>query len=334
MYAKNRLWIIALALGLGTLSGCTLDKKDDGADAFREAVPQSESIALRGPDSKGSSSTQSAAPSLRTLATGGKSPYAKWYGFTREMRDGVNAVTAGVLGSVWVIVSTVPTSVATDEATWGPYTDALDPVSYRFRVSRVTEDEYDYVLEGRPKASTSERDFVAVLSGHGYGKPHAKHGQGKFTIDLDAAKALDPQKHADDSGTLVIDHDLPRDFSEHLGALPRTIVAAVTPEGEAHFTVESKAELDGTGSIHVDAHADIDDSKATKLEDVVIQSRWAASGAGRADIDIAGGDLPASIPMVDAVECWGTDFKQSYYMDSEGFEPTVGDPSACVYDRE
>lgn len=334
MYVKARFWIATCSLALSALAGCTLDKKGDDADAFREAVPAADAVALSGPDSKSGSSTQAAAGSLRTLATGGKTPYAKWYGFTREMREGVNAITAGVLGSVWVVVSTVPTSVAADEAIWGPYTDALDPAAYRFRVTRGAPDEYDYVLEGRPKASTDDREYLPVLSGHGYGKPHAKHGQGKFTVDLDAAKTLDPFAHADDSGRVVIEHDLPHDFSEHLGALPRTIVATVTPEGEAHFTVESIAKLDGTGSIHVDAHADIDDSKTTKLEDVVIDSRWAQSGAGRADIDIAGGDLPESIPMVDAVECWGTDFMQSYYSDSVGFEPTVGEASACVYDSE
>lgn len=334
MYANTRLSLALGSLALVTLAGCTLDKKDDGADAFREAVPESNAVALSGPDSKSASSTQAAAPSLRTLAAGDKPTYAKWYGFTREMRDGVNAVTAGVLGSVWLIVSTAPTSVTSDSATWGPWHDALDPASYRFVVKRIATDEYDYVLEGRPKASTDEADYLTVLSGHGYGKLHAEHGQGKFTIDLDAATTLDPAKHPDDSGTVVIDHDLPHDFSEHLGALPRTIVATVTPAGEAHFSVESRALLDGTGSIHVDAHADIDDSKQTLLEDVVIDSRWAASGAGRADITIVSGDLPASISAVDAVECWSADFEQSYYSDSVNFEPTSGEAGACVYDRK
>jgi len=79
------------------------------------------------------------------------------------------------------------------------------------------------------------------------------------------------------------------------------------------------------------AHVDTDESKNTKLEDVVIDSRWNQVGAGRADIDIAGGDLPSTTPMVDAVECWGTDFLQSYYSDSVGFSPNVGVESACVY---
>ncbi len=89
--------------------------------------------------------------------------------------------------------------------------------------------------------------------------------------------------------------------------------------------------MDHTGSVHVDAHVDIDDSKLTKLEDVVIQSRWDQTGAGRADIAIAGGDLPSSISMVSAVECWGSEFMQSYYTDSASLAPTAGTASACVY---
>jgi hypothetical protein len=331
MYVKTRLWFAGCSLlALAASSGCTLEKKDDASE-FREAVPQSESVALSGPDGGGSRSTASAGPSRRTLAAGSALPYAKWYGFTRDMRDGVNQVTAVVLGSVWIIIQTLPSSVTRDSATWGPWHDELDPASYRFRVTRIAPDEYDYVLEGRAKASTDDADFQAVLGGHGYGKPHTLHGQGKFSIDLDVAKKLDPYKHPTDSGTVAINHDLPHDFSENLGALPRTITAAVTPAGEARFTVQSVANVDHTGSIHVDAHADVDDSKLTKLEDVVINSRWAQTGAGRADIAIAGGDLPASMPLVDAVECWGSDFQQSYYKDSVDFAPSVGALSACVY---
>jgi hypothetical protein len=332
MYAKTWLGFAGCAVAINLLSGCALQKKDD-ADEFRDAVPQSAAVSLSGPDTaSGSTSTASAPPARGALSTTPTpTPYATWYGFTRAERDGVNAVTADVLGSVWLIIQSEPSAVATDSATWGPYTDELDPATYRFRVTRVAQDEYDYVFEGRPKASTSDADFQPVLSGHGYGKPHPMHGQGTFTIDLDEAKTLDPYKHPNDSGSVVIVHDLPHDFTENLAALPRTITATVTPQGEAHYSVESVANLDHTGTIHVVAHVDIDPSKMTKLEDVTVDSRWNATGAGRADITISGGDLPASTPMVDAVECWGTDFTESYYNDTVGFAPTAGDVSACVY---
>jgi hypothetical protein len=333
MYAMPRFWFVGCSLVVCLSSGCTLDKKDDEADSFREAVPQEQSVALSGPDSRSGSpgSTAVVAPTRRSLGTAPTTPYAKWYGFTREMRGGVNQVTASVLGGVWAILHVPPTALDADTATWGPYTDALEPASYRFRITRIATDEYDYRLDGRPKTSTADSDFRAVLTGHGYGKPHARHGHGEFTIDLDVAKALDPLAHADDSGTVRIDYELPHDFLENPDFLPRSITAKVDPEGDAVYTVESLAQVDHTGSIHVDAHVDIADSKDTQLEDVIIDSRWNAAGAGRADIAFTGGDLPASTPMVNAVECWGTDFTQSYYNDSVNFSPTVGVETACVY---
>jgi len=335
MYARTLLWFGGCALALNLVAGCTLQKKDD-ADAFRAAVPQSEAVSLSGPDgssgANGSTSTAALVPSRHTESTAPPTPaFAKWYGFTRDMRDGVNVVTAGVLGGVWAIIQSEPSTIEKDAATWGPWNDELAPSTYRFRVTRIAQDEYDYVLEGRPKAATADSAYQAVLTGHGYGEPSSLHGQGSFTIDLDVAKALDPYKHPNDSGTVEIDYQLPHDFSEHLGALPRTITATVAPQGDARFTVTSNANEDHTGAIHVQAHVDIDESKMTKLEDVTVESKWNQTGAGRADITISGGDLPASITKAAAVECWGTDFSQSYYTDSVGFAPTAGDASACVY---
>jgi len=331
MYAMPRLWFAGCSLVVCFSSGCALDKKDDEADAFREAIPLERSVALSGPDAVSPSSTAAAAQTRRSLGTSPTTQYAKWYGFTREMRAGVNQVTAGVLGGVWTILHLPPSTLGKDRAIWGPYTDELEPASYRFRITRVAADEYDYALDGRPKASTNDADFRSLLTGHGYGKPHASHGKGGFLIDLDVAKSLDPLAHQNESGTVRVDYDLPRDFLEKPDFLPRSITAKVDPEGDAVYTVESLAQVDHTGSIHVDAHVDVADSKDTKLEDVVIDSRWNATGAGRADIDLAGGDLPAGTPMVDAVECWGSDFTQSYYNDSVNFSPTVGVEDACVY---
>src|SRR5450432_769645 len=195
MYAKTWLWFGGCTFAINLLSGCVLQKKDD-VDAFRDAVPQSQAVSLSGPDSSsGSTQTASAPPPRGALSTSPATPvYAKWYGFTRDMRDGVNTVTAGILGGVWLIIQSEPSAVSKDAATWGPFGDELDPASYRFRVTRVATDSYDYVLEGRPKASASDVDYRAVLTGHGYGRPSALHGQGAFAIDLDTAKALDPYK--------------------------------------------------------------------------------------------------------------------------------------------
>ena len=335
--AATARWGAALLCGASLLSGCMLEKQDDG-DEYREALPLREAVVVAGPetDAAGDTKTASLQSAFKPQGSGTlRTSYAKWYGFTRAVRGGVNVVTASVLGSVWTIVHLEPSAVRDGEATWGPYTDALEPVTYRFRVTRVAQAEYDYVLEGRPKASKSDDDYRAVLSGHGYGKQHTQHGQGDFLIDLSAAHELDPAAHEDDSGTVRIVHELPHDIDAGGAGLPRTITATVTPDPEVNresFSVTSKAELDGTGSLHVDAKSDVDDSKATQLENVGVESRWRADGAGRADITISGGDIPADPGTVSAVECWGADFVRSYYSDSVGFEPEAGEASACVYD--
>ena len=153
-----------------------------------------------------------------------------------------------ILGGVKLIIHTEPSETTDYSATWGSYTDALDPAAYRLRVERVAEGEYDYVLEGRPKASSSDADYRSVLSGKGYRKKDARHGQGAFTIDLDAAKALDPYKHQNDSGSVAFSYDLPANIDQDLSALPRHIQATVAPQGPSYFSIESDANVDHTGS--------------------------------------------------------------------------------------
>jgi hypothetical protein len=326
---------LAGSLALALASGCLVQKQDDVSE-FREAIPQAEAVTVGGPEgaSNGNSSTSSVEPGRGVLAdTPGTPNYAEWYGFTREVRDGVNVVTGVILGSVWLIVHTEPSEVETDEAIWGPYTDALDPVAWRFRVTRVAEGTYDYALEGRPKASQSDDDYRAVLTGVGYGKRDERHGDGEFKIDLDVARELDPFKHEADSGFVRISHDLPADITEHLGALPRSITAEVRPSATSEwFTVTSRANSDGTGQIDVDAFADTDETKLTLPETVNVASRWAADGAGRADITISGGDLDPDPGAVSAVECWGADFARSYYSDSVEFKPTEGSANNCAFE--
>ena len=91
--------LTTLALAF-TASACTLEKKDD-VSAYREAIPQAEAVTVDGPESTGGES-RSMSGSSGLLQTGPDDlgDYAYWYAWTREVRDGVNAVTAGVLGSV------------------------------------------------------------------------------------------------------------------------------------------------------------------------------------------------------------------------------------------
>lgn len=309
------------------VAACTLEK-EHAADEYREAVPKAEAVSVDGPASS-DGSLETAARSRGALAAGGEP--ARWYRFTRDLRDGVNGVTALILGSVAWVIHTEPTELAEGKAVWGPYpAEGLEPVSWRLTVTRIEEHHYRYVLDGRPKASTSEADFLTVLDGDGYAKVSEHHGDGAFVVNLENAKRLDPSRHARDTGTVRIEHDLPRDISRHIGALPRFITADVTPDAGHWLSVTSSAFADGTGAIDLTGLVDIDDA-GTLAEDLSIQSRWQRTGAGRSDISISGGDVPPAFSPARAAECWGEDFGRVYYESSFEDPASIGDPAACAY---
>ena len=220
------------------------------------------------------------------------------------------------------MVHTRPTTVASHEATWGPGADnALSPVVWRLKVTEVSSGVFDYELDGRPKASTAETDYLAVLKGRGYGRSHAEHRNGYFLVDNDAAKKLDPAR-AHDQGTTKIAH--------HLSSWPATIAVEIRPTPAPNWVdITVSHQPDGAGAVDVDALTDIEETnKDSKLEDVVMHNRWAKTGAGRADVQFSGGSVPM---MVKATECWSTQFDRSYYTDSAGLAPTVGDPASCAF---
>ena len=107
-------WGMGAALGMAQL-GCAINV-DDG-ERFREPIPEASQVSLALPGST------AASPSSETLAFGAGAEHAKFYEFTRAMADGVDGVTRAILGSIWIVVHTRPTTVGNHEATWGPGAD-------------------------------------------------------------------------------------------------------------------------------------------------------------------------------------------------------------------
>jgi hypothetical protein len=310
---------IAMALGVlavGAPIGCVINT-DDG-EKFREPLPVTSEMSLSLPrsDDKAARRTQAVGPN------GAAPSYAKFYQFTRDVTDGVDVVTGVILGSVWLVVHTRPTSISDHQATWGPGSgDALSPVVWRLQVTEVEQGVFDYQLDGRPKGSTDDGAYLAVLKGRGYGRAHAEHKNGWFVVDHDAARTLDPAR-AHDQGTAKITHQL--------RAWPKTIGVELRPTPSPDWLdIQVTHRADGAGDVDVNGLADIDAVKDGRSEDVVIHSRWANSGAGRADVQIVGGSVGT---LVKASECWSTTFVRSYYTDNIGLEPTVGDSTACAFD--
>ena len=324
------LWkLTGTCLLAGLPPGCMLNLDED-ADEFRDAIPRAEAVRLAEPEASAGGTASSATRTAGEDAPWAGGPWSEYYGFTRIVRDGVNGVTGVILGGLWLIVHTRPSTLSEDEAVWGPHSDALEPAEWQLRVTEVRQHEYDYVLEGRPKGTAEP--FRAVLTGKGWGRKHDRHGDGHFEIDLDTARELDPLKHQDDSGTVRITHDLPPTITQDLWLGDRFISAEVRPTDESvWWTVDSSQYEDGSGTLVVNAEDDIDETRTTAAEAVQISSQWRPDGAGRADITISGGDLPTEVLSVSAVECWGSDFYRSYYTDSIDHQPTEGEASACAF---
>ena len=330
LFNRGLVKVGALVLGTLVAQGCVLKQKESDASKFQEVIPQAEAVQVAGPED--GQAAGSGTQSIQSDEPWADGPWAKWYGFTRHVRKGVNGVTGVILGSVWILVHTQPTNVSDKQATWGPYTDALEPVAWRFRITQVGDKEYDYFLEGRPKASKSESDYLQVLTGKGWAKGHPNHGDGFFEIDLDKAKELDPFEHQGDSGTLKVTHDLPPNITTNIDAQPRSITAEVHPANtEQWFKATSNSKQDGTGTLFIDAFADADDSNMTQPENITFKSQWTAQGAGRADVNISGGDVPDAVSPVTAVECWGNDFYRVYYKDSIDYSAAEGEASQCAF---
>jgi hypothetical protein len=86
---------------------------------------------------------------------------------------------------------------------------------------------------------------------------------------------------------------------------------------------------DGAGDMTFDVASDITGSATSLKETVTLRSRWIATGAGRADARVSGGDLGAQ--QITASECWNTMFNRVFYKDSLDLAPAEGAESACAF---
>jgi hypothetical protein len=321
---------IAAVLGsaalVGWTQGCTLQTSD--AERFREPIPQSSDATLALPGSLAAGGSAQSASAVRVQNNGtsggaGTSGNASFYSFTRGIADTVYLVTVLILGEITAVTSLPPTTIDASHAVWGPGSgDALDPVSWKLTVTRAGDGGYDYEVDGRPHLSTSEADWRAILTGHGYDRADSRHRSGTFTVDSDALRALDPSRNGG-TGTVKVTFDS--------RSYPVTITADVTTnDGTGQwFDVAVTHEQDGSGVVAVTALGDVSTPKDGTNENVAENSRWNATGAGRADVKMTGGDFGSKTVL--ASQCWSNTFAQTYYTDSVDYAPTTGDPSSCAF---
>jgi hypothetical protein len=300
------LLAVTCALSLAT-TACV--KQDAPPEEIGRAIPTADQVQIKLPTSTARIET----PTVGQLAT--------FYVETRGVTQMFNGGAAWVLVMIHSIVQLPVTSVNGDVYTWGPGGGSgLDPSVYKLDVTANADGTYDYVLSGHAKTDTSGH-FLAVITGHADPRPGELRGNGSFLLDFDAARTVDPIDNANNKGQIQANYDL---AAKHLDLR----ITAPDANGQPAVLAYAYDETaDGGGDMTLDLVANIGGTPAN--EDVTLRSRWLATGAGRGDARIAGGDLGPEQAI--ASECWSSSFLRVYYTDSVNLSTTEGDAGLCAF---
>ena len=160
-----------------------------------------------------------------------------------------NAGSAWELGLIHAIVQFPVTSVDDNVYTWGPWTGALDPAEYRLDVTDKGDGTYDYILSGRAKTLPGAQ-FEVIIDGFADPRDGELQGNGRFTIDFDAGKRVNPIDPGDARGLVGVTYDL---GARHLDLDIRTTNDAGQPIVAAYAYDEA---ADGSGDMVFDIEGD------------------------------------------------------------------------------
>jgi hypothetical protein len=301
-----------LALSTFALGGCLTP-----ADEFRNALPGQSDVEVKVPQEGGG------AAGSHELALIGER--AVLYQVTRDISRAVNGGTWILLKVLEAVVEYEPTTITESQATWGPHTPALSPLSWRMIVEKVGDGQFEFSLDARPKDGDDSM-WVAILSGNSHVVDQHR-SSGVLVAHCDDANALDPYEfHC--TGLVTANWNVESE--------PRALTVSFRGWSDGDFYGEpidadySYLENDDqSGEFTFGATADLDDEGGA-AEEILVTSRWDASGAGRGDAFASGGDIPADVDVT-ITECWDRSFGRSYYTDSVGFAASEGDPAACTF---
>ncbi len=250
--------------------------------------------------------------------------WSTWYLFTAATTQNINSMIATVL--FWVDTVTTnyrPTYVDrdTNQAEWGPWSTALDPVETLLWVSYdPTADTHGWGFDQWPRGDVRDSASTVIV---GEVDPGATReiSSGRFEIDYTTIHELDPTETA--TGLFEVEYDI------HEAGV--TATAAFTEFGEdaLNATYAYDQTFEGGGMMDLIVTGDVNPESDTGLEeDWFTRSRWQADGSGRADIRVTGGDLGSTVATIS--ECWSSSFEQVWYSESlTGFE--LGDQGLCAF---
>ncbi len=330
MKTLNNNLLLSLSLASCALTACN-------QNPFGNVVPGSGQVRLNVPGASDDGAVEQA------LLVGAQ---AGFYVATRDLAVQVNGGVGSVLRLVDDISQQPPTETDSETfAVWGPSEPrGLERNSFRFTVTEVSEGTFDYQLEARTKDQTEEADFVVVFEGTATPGDDDK-GHGELDVHWGALRSLD------DSECLVGDlHVVYAADTE-----PRTldvgfveVADGCRDEAPTNATYHYTEAADASGVLDFSFIQNLHQADEQKpLEELFsIRSRWQADGAGRSDVQLSQGEIPADLAQyipgtsattADLVECWDASFNVVYAdTNPDELEPHLGheqegEASACVF---
>lgn len=336
----SSLSVVFLLVFAGS-TGCLIDGgmlDDLMTSEFASAIPEPEEVDLRIP----------ADPTPGALRVG---ETAEYYTVTYQITHRINGTVYMILSVLEDVTSVPPTSQTDTEAVWGPYTPALEPTSFMLVVTLVEEGVYDYVVNLRPRTSTDDEDWQAVLTGRA--QPDANEGE--FTLDFTTLSTLNPNEDLQGQMTVSYEH-APLSWRSVEMSFINFLDPSENPGGTpTDVTYRYLEDEDTAGEFQFAYLQDVhNDSERPLPEEIQVRSRWQADGQGRADARVSSSEIAADLELhlgleqdyVQASECWDAGFLRTWYDESpvrlsdddgeleEGSYdgPGQGDPEECVFD--
>ncbi|MBS2025477.1 MAG: hypothetical protein JST92_24015 [Deltaproteobacteria bacterium] len=296
-----------LALALSMLAAVSLacggssNVSGDPATRSRNALPSQDSVAIGSPKST-SGSLKNPNGGAQDSTVGDASV---WAATTATLAFDVNGSVIWALSLVKAISDLPPTSCTDTGCVWGPGSSALDTANYKLTVNfDASTGVYTWALSGESKANPGS-GFTAVLSGTAQPSAIPHRGTGHFTIDNDAARALNPNNT--DIGRLEIDYD---NTTAGAGSIDVSFLGVKDNDhpGQTLNILYAYEEQQGGGDLDVATH------NTTSGDRLAIHSRWLATGSGRADVKVSIAGGAGSAYTATGSECWAAaTFKVTYF---------------------
>ena len=246
------------------------------------------------------------------------------YLFTAKVTRDVNTMIAMPLILVDHVTQHPPAEINEDHtvATWGPYSDALDPVETALVVEHPSQaDDWTLTFIQKPKGASDE-EYVPVIAGIVDAGSTRDIHSGTFAIDFDTLNTLNPNVGA--TGLFVSEYDV-----DEAGVTAAAIFQGFSDGGEDIDAAYEYDQIhDGEGSMDLGWLNDLDGDGSDEIH--VVRSRWTAEGAGRSDAVLTGGSL-GEVAFHES-ECWDTSFDPVYNTNNWTGEET-GDEAACAFEE-